>query len=73
MHCNIEKSLKTKLIFQFSSIGSLGPNENSWLCKEFFNSLNITSCEQTAKSYSIQSEQSKPICVKKETRFIFFN
>ena len=27
------------LIAQFSSIGSLGPNENNWLCKEFLASL----------------------------------
>ena len=52
----MEKDTKTNLVFQFSSIGSLGVNESSWLCKEFYNSLNTAVTAKTDSS-------NKPICV----------
>jgi len=36
-----------QLVAQFSSIGSLGPNENNWLCKEFYASLSSSSAAST--------------------------
>ena len=53
-----------KLVYQFSSIGSLGANENNWLCKEF------TSSMATKKEGSTHTV-SKPICVSKITFLIY--
>jgi tyrosyl-DNA phosphodiesterase-1 len=47
---------KDNLIFQFSSIGSLGPNENAWLCGEFKSCL--SSCKKENKI-----QVNPPICV----------
>jgi len=52
-----EKSDANKIICQFSSIGSLGPNENSWLCKEFITSLS-SSVNSNLKPASLE-----PICI----------
>lgn len=56
-HANIEvKEAASHIVCQFSSIGSLGPNEKSWLCKEFNFSLS-----RTNKPHS--DNNIKPICV----------
>jgi len=52
------KLKKQRIIAQFSSIGSLGPTEDNWLCKEFYKSL--SSC---ANENGIEIPTSKPICV----------
>jgi len=46
----------TEIVCQFSSIGSLGPTENSWLCKEFIDSL-------SSQNNSKTDQNLKPICV----------
>jgi hypothetical protein len=48
-----------QIVCQFSSIGSLGPNETSWLCREFLATLSSVKLSEN-KSFKI----SKPICVK---------
>ena len=56
-----EKKEKSKqldrIIFQFSSIGSLGPNENSWLCSQLKNSMSESKNEKHAFKTSL------PICI----------
>ena len=53
---NDDATKKDNLIFQFSSIGSLGPNENSWLCGE------LKSCLSACKTeHHIQVNP--PICI----------
>ena len=47
------------LICQFSSIGSLGPNEYNWLCNEFYNSLS----NANTSSQDSHNKTTKPICV----------
>lgn len=47
----------THLVFQFSSIGSLGPSASSWLCNEFSKSMNATSATK------IVNYLNKPICI----------
>lgn len=47
------------LVCQFSSIGSLGPNEYNWLCNEFYNSLSNAS----VSSQESHNKTSKPMCV----------
>ena len=46
----------SNIISQFSSIGSLGVNENSWLIDELYSSF---SCQKDAKL----EKKLKPICV----------
>lgn len=50
------KEEANNIISQFSSIGSLGPNENSWLCKELYGSF---SCSRGLKS----EQKLQPICI----------
>ena len=50
---------KDRVIAQFSSIGSLGPTENNWLCKEFWETLATTLRDDVHET----SRVSKPICV----------
>lgn len=68
-----------KLVCQFSSIGSLGPNESSWLCKEFMISLlahendsceaekgdaiKVSSDSEDEEFHSGTSEDMKPILI----------
>lgn len=51
-----------QLIAQFSSIGSLGPTENNWLCKEFSASL--------ASSQNPSNKTNKPKLVNLTTCLI---
>jgi hypothetical protein len=59
-YCSIEDDVakETKLVCQFSSIGSLGNNEASWLCGEFYSSLNTVKGSKTNLK-----DHKKPICV----------
>lgn len=50
------KSHSDRIVCQFSSIGSLGPNENSWLCGEFKKCL--SACKNAPKVST-----SLPICI----------
>lgn len=51
-----DNSKLDRIIFQFSSIGSLGPNENSWLCSELKNSMSECKNKQNITTKS-------PICI----------
>jgi hypothetical protein len=50
------------LVCQFSSIGSMGPNETSWLGKEFINSL----CPNLGINFSNKCPKNF-ICVNKQS------
>lgn len=51
-----EKETAGNIICQFSSIGSLGANENSWLCGELYSSLSSQKEAKLGQKFS-------PICV----------
>lgn len=50
------KPKSDRIVCQFSSIGSLGPNENSWLCGQFKNALSASKNAQKVAT-------SLPICI----------
>ena len=55
----ISEHSKDKLVYQFSSIGTLGASENTWLCQELTNSM-------SAKRSASLLKQIKPICVSSQ-------
>lgn len=54
-----------QLIYQFSSIGSLGPSEDKWLCREFSQSL--SSCNNLMTPQLI----TKPILIYPSVEDVF--
>ncbi len=55
------------LVCQFSSIGTMGPNESAWLGKEFINSL----CPKLGVNFSNKCPE-RFICVNIYAKYIYF-